>query len=300
MEKPLVSIIVLTYRNFQNIKENTESILRQDYTNIEVVIADDGSDNFDCSMIEKLFDDKGNNIRDVQIIHSEINKGTVENYANAIRISRGKYIIPLSQDDIFYSDDSVTQIVDFFETTGAEFITSIRIGSISKTELPTEEERHDLCHLNNEKLLEKLFIENIISGATLCFKKNSWEEARGFDTDLRLIEDYAFVLNVLLSGSRIELLNLPTIVYGEQGISSNSGNISVRRPIDDILDNDRIVTAEKYILPNLSLVKDHFARRYIVRKHLLLKHRDNTILCHLIRLAYCDAKVYTLRNYERI
>ena len=37
----LASIIVLTYKNFKNIKKNIESILQQDYKYIEILNSDD-------------------------------------------------------------------------------------------------------------------------------------------------------------------------------------------------------------------------------------------------------------------
>ena len=45
--KSLVSIIVMIYNNKQYIKECLNSILNQSYKNIEIIISDDNSNNFD-------------------------------------------------------------------------------------------------------------------------------------------------------------------------------------------------------------------------------------------------------------
>ena len=51
---PLVTIVVLTYHKFDRIKNNLESIAKQEYPHIEVLIQDDGSSNFDRDYLEGL------------------------------------------------------------------------------------------------------------------------------------------------------------------------------------------------------------------------------------------------------
>ena len=53
MEK-LVSVVILTYKNFGGIEKNLNSIFEQDYPNIEIIISDDCSGNFDSNYIENL------------------------------------------------------------------------------------------------------------------------------------------------------------------------------------------------------------------------------------------------------
>ena len=42
----LISVVVITYREFSYIYETIDSILQQDYPNIEIVITDDASLDF--------------------------------------------------------------------------------------------------------------------------------------------------------------------------------------------------------------------------------------------------------------
>lgn len=44
--RSLVSVIVLSYKNIKGIYDTVDSILKQDYDNIEIVISDDGTPNF--------------------------------------------------------------------------------------------------------------------------------------------------------------------------------------------------------------------------------------------------------------
>ena len=76
-EENLVTVVVLTFRRFDNLENNINSILSQSYRNIEVIISDDGSENFDELKIKSLFSENKN--MKFHIIHSKKNFGTVKN-----------------------------------------------------------------------------------------------------------------------------------------------------------------------------------------------------------------------------
>ena len=46
----LVTIIVLTYKDFSGLNKTMEAILEQTYQNIEIIISDDGSENYQEEM----------------------------------------------------------------------------------------------------------------------------------------------------------------------------------------------------------------------------------------------------------
>ena len=68
-----VSVIVLTYNNFKNIEENLKSISDQDFDDYEVIISDDGSENFDGKRIERVIQKYG--IVNYKILHNKRNIG---------------------------------------------------------------------------------------------------------------------------------------------------------------------------------------------------------------------------------
>ena len=55
---PLISVITLTYRNFDNIYDTINSVMSQNYGNFEYIISDDGSDNFPMQEISSFVDSK--------------------------------------------------------------------------------------------------------------------------------------------------------------------------------------------------------------------------------------------------
>jgi len=51
---PIVTVKILTYNNFDYLEQTIESVFSQDYPNIELIVSDDGSLNYDLEYIEKL------------------------------------------------------------------------------------------------------------------------------------------------------------------------------------------------------------------------------------------------------
>ena len=90
----LVSIIVPVYNTQDYIAKCLESILSQTYTNIEVVIIDDGSED-DSYKICKAFSDADQRIR---IIRQE-NRGLSEARNVGVKYSKGNFILFVDSDD---------------------------------------------------------------------------------------------------------------------------------------------------------------------------------------------------------
>lgn len=219
MEK-LVSVIILTYKNFSKMEKNLNSIFEQNYPNIEIIISDDCSGNFDSYYIDKLLEKKSANIKKIEIIKNTKNLGTVKNFNGAIKKSTGDYILPLSQDDSFYSKNTITKIVDSF---GESLVISgirkvVSEDGMEKGELPSIEER-DI--LNCKKLYNYLILNgNLISGASTYYKKEVFDKYGFFDENLFLLEDMPYYLKLMRNNENIKILDFSTIKYGDNGVSS--------------------------------------------------------------------------------
>ena len=56
MNFPLVSVIIPCFNSSQFVKETIESVLSQTYSNFEIIIADDGSEDQLFSIIKKYLE----------------------------------------------------------------------------------------------------------------------------------------------------------------------------------------------------------------------------------------------------
>jgi glycosyltransferase involved in cell wall biosynthesis len=97
-KKPLVSVIITSYNQRIFLEKAVQSVLKQTYKNIEIIIADDHStddtDNFvhDLQQISKL---------PVIYIKQEKNVGIPKNRNSAMKIIHGEYFTILDGDDLY-------------------------------------------------------------------------------------------------------------------------------------------------------------------------------------------------------
>lgn len=94
MNKKLISIIIPVYNGEKHIKMCINNILKQTYSNIEIIVLNDGSNDKTKEILDNL------NISDkrLKIVHKE-NTGVSDTRNLGINISQGEYIIFLDSDD---------------------------------------------------------------------------------------------------------------------------------------------------------------------------------------------------------
>lgn len=96
MKENLVSIITPCYNGSKYVYQTIESVLKQTYSNWEMIIIDDGSKDNSVEVISKYVE-QDNRIRLIQ----QPNGGSANARNNGIRLAEGQYIALLDSDDIW-------------------------------------------------------------------------------------------------------------------------------------------------------------------------------------------------------
>src|ERR1700687_3666959 len=111
IHEPLVSILMSNYNYGQYISEAVESVLRQTYARLELVVCDDGSTDRSCEVIEAY------RRQDRRIILiCKHNGGQASGYNAAFRASRGEVVCFLDSDDVCLPT-KIERIVKAFRAT---------------------------------------------------------------------------------------------------------------------------------------------------------------------------------------
>ena len=240
-DQPLVSVIIVAYKNYDVIYDAINSTLNQDYPNIELIISNDGSDDFDIGEIKKLFSDYKDrlpNLARVLIRNNSTNVGTVKHVNQAVSQCNGKYFKLLAADDIFLCDNAITQYVEYMEAHQDAYFVVAQSAAYSNdlTEflryIPSDEQMHLLQTATAEQQFHILAKDCIINAPAVFFARKYITDFGYFDDRYFFADDWPAWISFTRNGNQIQVLNKVLVVYRFGGISNtnvyNAKNIANR------------------------------------------------------------------------
>lgn len=100
--EPLVSVTIVTYNSAWCVEACLESVRRQTYPRLEIIVVDNGSRDGSAAVLEKQ--------SGLQFIQNTVNNGFCGGQNQAIRASRGQWILVLNP-DVVLEPDFVTRLL---------------------------------------------------------------------------------------------------------------------------------------------------------------------------------------------
>ena len=110
-----VSIITCCYNRVNTIRGAIESVLAQDYPNIEYIVIDGASNDGSLEVINEYRER-------ISVIVSEPDHGMYEAINKGIRLATGDIVALVHSDDFLYDDHVVSDVVKEFERSQADFL----------------------------------------------------------------------------------------------------------------------------------------------------------------------------------
>jgi alpha-1,3-rhamnosyltransferase len=103
-DTPLVTVIIASYNHARYIEKSVNSVINQTYSNIELLVIDDGSTDESPTILKQLQEKHGFDLR------FQANKGLAATLNDAIGRARGELIVPFGSDDIMVAHRIATQV----------------------------------------------------------------------------------------------------------------------------------------------------------------------------------------------
>ena len=253
MEDKLFSIILTHYNQMEYIGEALKSIFEQDYPNIELIITDDASKDFDKQKIEKLINKyKKGNIKQYKIIQNKENLGTVKTLNKALDVVKGEYISFFAADDKLYNEHVFSNYVKSFDKYNTNIVTAQaylydeNMDKLFERAVNIKEAIHNNS-ISAFNLFEKMSISCIYAAGATCYKKCVFEKYGKFEEDYKLVEDWTYWLKITRLGEKMTYVDFPSLKHRDGGVShNNEENIP---PHVAVYYNDLLMAYKKLIMP---------------------------------------------------
>ncbi|MGZ5220143.1 MAG: glycosyltransferase family 2 protein [Chitinophagaceae bacterium] len=178
MNSRLVSIVLCTYNGTLYIDDQLNSILRQTYDNIEIIISDDLSTD---GTFEKLTEYAGQDNR-IKLFRNEKNLGYNQNFSKACGLATGNYIAIADQDDVWEHDKIEILLPEISGNEGVVLVHSI--SAKFETRDKPKLRNLKLMHSFNGNDIRQVFIRNPIPGHNMLFKRSLLEAALPFPVNI--------------------------------------------------------------------------------------------------------------------
>jgi len=177
---PLASIIMPCWNSGKHLRESVASALAQDYPKLELVIADDGSDDALTQEVLASLHDK--RIRVLHLPH----RGPSATRNAAIEAAQGTYILPLDSDDLIepvYLSEAIA-VLEQDRNVGMVYC---RADLFDQQSGPWNTTDFDP---------DLMLVQNLIH-VSAVFRKEDFLRAHGYDTNLGYWEDWDFWLSLM-------------------------------------------------------------------------------------------------------
>jgi glycosyltransferase involved in cell wall biosynthesis len=191
--QPLVSVICLCYNHERFVRACVESVMKQTYPHLQVIVCDDASTDGSLAVILEL----KKVYPSLEVLSLEKNLGNCAAFNRALQLVKGEFVIDLATDDVMMPD-RVQRQVDCFSEKGSDY------GVVFTDAIYIDEQdrflREHTGYLKQKKLITQVpegdvFYDVIsryfIAAPTMMMRKSILDILQGYDEQLSY-EDFDF------------------------------------------------------------------------------------------------------------
>lgn len=192
---PKVSAFILTYNQKVFVQEAIESILMQDYPNLEIVVGDDGSTD---GTQETLLQYEKEHPGLFKLILSKRNEGITANCNKILKECTGEYIAWLGGDDIWMPGKLFKQVSLMEKSPLASLCVSKVEWFDSKTNNTMFIYPRGDFNVAEMNIIDTAYYIGC-NGSSYMFRRNAIPQ-HGFEPSISMVSDWLFVIETLRKG----------------------------------------------------------------------------------------------------
>ena len=196
-----ISVIIITHNREKFLPFAIESVLRQKFSDFELIIIDDASTDNTEELVKKYLSDS--RVRYIKIPKAN-SIAQVRN--SAWPYVRGKYIAVLDSDDIWIDDLKFTKQFEYLENNPE--VIAVGSGAILIND-NGEETNRIIKPITDAEIKKDFLVKNPFFHSSVMYRHNGIKEVGGYDETIRFGED----LDLLLRLGKIgKMYNFPEMM----------------------------------------------------------------------------------------
>lgn len=264
---PEVSIVLPTYNGERFLSQAIESIIKQTYTDWELIIVNDCSTD-STPDIAKEYASKDSRIR---IINNDVNKKLPESLNIGFRSARGKYLTWTSDDNL-YLPDAIYEMHSYLEENQNSMMVCAKINYIDesgeKTGLSISYDPHTIYAHDSV-------------GACFMYMRQVLDDVGEYDADMFCAEDYDYWLRILKCYGHIDFIDKTLYLYRDHSDSLTATKI-------DKVRSQRAKMQKKYLPFLVKSIKNNGDSTLPLAVTMLSDALDDFAEVKNMLIPYCD------------
>jgi len=221
--KPLVSVVIPAYNAEKWIYECIDSVMKQDYPNIEIAVVDDASTDNTKQILLKIL----NSTHPCSMIiscHNQ-NMGECITSSDGFALTTGKYACRLSADDMFVNTNHITKQVEEMEKYNLDWcynninlvgrsLYDCKISETSWVPIPIRYSARFFYRFDNLFLKFSdvcyliAIVRNPINSSALMIRKSTYDKYRlTWDNGYRTCGDSTLIADMFLHGLKVHAIH---------------------------------------------------------------------------------------------
>lgn len=285
---PLITVVVPIYKVEKYLKECVDSIIGQSYSNLEIILVDDGSPD-ECGTICDEYKQKD---RRITVIHQE-NKGLSDARNSAIDIAQGKYITFVDSDD-FISENMIECLYQQMQLNHADIAVSSQESFYEDGSTESNSHKNQIFIYTKEKALD-CFLFNDYLTPCVCgklYRIDLWDNVRC--PKGKLFEDQYTTYKLIDLCEKIVFVTVPMYHYRKR--SGSIGHSSFNKRTYDLYDAiheeyNFIVNKYAYACPCIAVARITWELVF-VNMMIVAKHYDTKVIK--------DVKAFAQKNFVEV
>lgn len=245
-----VSLITVSYNSASTIKDTIDSVLAQDYPNIEYIVVD-GNSKDQTKEIVRSYGDR------ITKFLSEPDKGIYDAMNKGIGLATGDVIGMINSDDFYSSSEIISQAAKAFSDESVDAVFGDLV-FVDPQNLTRVVRRYSSKGWRPEKFARGFMPAH----PTFFVRRNFYAQLGVFKTDYRIAADYELLIRFLyVNRLRYQYLPLNMVTMRKGGVSSNGlkSNIILNEEIirgcrENGIQTNHIKVYSKYFVKFLELV----------------------------------------------